>query len=185
MDDSVLEIPSKVNLNILRESADAACRTLELAEKHDLPFDDALNVNLPPPTNDALNASATSTPLSGRTPAVKTTASLLEIYNLLREFGGSLNATAEEVRNTVINKLLLETDNQDPNIRLKALKMLGEVPEIGLFGTTKTPPAAEKPDSEVAAKLKARLHELKQGVEGVYESTSRATDAPADEPVKE
>lgn len=163
MDDLVLEIPNKANLNVLRESAEAACRTLELAEKHDLAFDDDFNVNLPPP------ASSTAAP-SGKPPAVKTTTSLLEIYNMIREFGGNLSATADEVRNTVVNKLLLETDNPDARIRLKALELLGKVPEIGLFSDAKAPPPADAPDAEVAAQLKARLHELKQSVEGVYEA---------------
>lgn len=164
MDELLLEIPNKANFAELRELAGGACRTMELLEKHDLQFDDDMNVTLPPP---APSASSTA-----KLPAVRTTTSLLEIYNMLREYGGNLTATVEEVRNTVVNKLLLETDNPDARIRLKALELLGKVPEIGLFTDAKTPPPADASDSDVAARLKARLHELKQSVEGVYEAPS-------------
>ena len=164
MDELLLEIPNKANLAELRELAGGACRTMELLEKHDLQLDDDMNVNLPPP---ATAASSTAKP-----PAIRKTASLLEIYDMLREYGGNLNATAEEVRNTVVNKLLLETDNPDARIRLKALELLGKVPEIGLFVDIKAPPPADMAVSDVAARLKARLHELKQSVEGVYEAPS-------------
>ena len=164
MDELLLEIPNKANFAELRELAGDACRTMELLEKHDLQLDDDMNVTLPPP---ATAASSTTKP-----PAVRTTTALLEIYNMLREYGGNLTATVEEVRNTVVNKLLLETDNPDARIRLKALELLGKVPEIGLFTDAKTPPPADASDSDVAARLKARLHELKQSVEGVYEAPS-------------
>lgn len=164
MDDLVLEIPSKANLTELRESAEAACRTLELAEKHDLPFDDEFNVNLPPPANGPN--------LGIKAPAIRSSPSLLVIYNMIQEYGGSLNATAEEVRNTVFNKLLLETENPDPRVRIKALELLGKVPEVGLFTDPKLAARHEKPDSNVEEQLKARLHELKKSVEGVYETQS-------------
>jgi hypothetical protein len=156
-----LEIPNKTNLAELREIAEAACRTMELVEKHDLPLDDDLHINLPPPA---------STPVTNKTAPVKTSTSLLEIYNLLREYGVSLNATVDEVRNTIINKLLLETDNQDPGIRLKAMKMLGEIPEIGLFSPQKPKSNDEKEDSDVTERLKAKLQELKKDVDTVYET---------------
>lgn len=156
-----LEIPSRANLAELRENAEAACRTMELAEKHDLPLDEDLYLNLPPPAN-----SQNST----RLPVSKSSASLLIIYDMLREYGASLNATVEEVRNTIINKLLLETESQDPNVRLKALKMLGEVPEIGLFSPHKAPKSADTVDPDVSERLKAKLHELKKSAEGVYET---------------
>ena len=167
MEDLVLEIPSKANLTELRETAEAACRTLELAEKHDLPFDDDFNVNLPPPVD----------PVPTRAPAVRSSPSLLVIYNMIQEYGSGLNATAEEVRNTVFNKLLLETENPDAKVRIKALELLGKIPEIGLFTDPKLAARREKPDSDVAEQLKARLHELRKSVEGVYET--------AEEPTKE
>jgi hypothetical protein len=164
MDDLVLEIPNKANLAELRESAEAACRTIELAEKHDLSFDEEFNINLPPPAG-------TDVPPS-KMPVQRASASLLEIYNMLQEYGGSLNATTDQVRNTIINKLLLETDNPDGRIRIKALELLGKVPEIGLFSPSRGRKDPDDDDSDVTEKLKARLRDLKQGAEGVYEVAS-------------
>ncbi len=172
MDDLLLEIPNKVNLAALRESAETACRTLQLAEKHDLSFDDEYNVSLPPPANVGGTEEV---------PVPRATTSLLEVYNMIREYGGPLHATAEEVRNTIINKLLLETENTDGRIRIKALELLGKVPEIGLFVDPKDRDRSKNPDQAEADKLKARLKDqltdLKKDVEGVYEPQDGDTKA--------
>jgi hypothetical protein len=164
--DENLELPDELNLDALRSSASNACRNMDLLEKHNMTLvggfedeEDPFAVPLPPPV---LRSQSLTAP-------TKTTASLLQIYDLLQEFGGALNATPDEVRNTVVNKLILELDNPDPKVRLKALELLGTVPGIDLFGNKRGPAGTQKPDSPAKDRLKERLQQLKEGLAGVYD----------------
>ena len=174
--DGTLDLPDEINIADLQMSASSACKNLDLLEKHNMELsggfeedDDPFAVPLPPPK---LRAPAAKT---------KTTVALLEIYNILQEFGGALNATPEEVRNTIVNKLLLELENPDPKVRLKSIELLGTVPGIDLFGTKRV--AAEDKKTRVPAKdqLKERLQKLKESMEGVYDSPASPEEADTDQ----
>ena len=159
-----IELPSNFNYPELREIAEAACRNMALMEKHDvevhlLPFTPEPDEDKPEENKKAKRASST-------------TVSLLEAYNILEEYGGSLNATPDDIKNTVINKLLLETENADARIRLQALQFLGKINEIGLFAEKKEVTITHQNAADIKNKLKERLLELKQNAEGVYEAKS-------------
>jgi len=155
-----IELPNNFSYPELREAAEAACRNMSLMEKHDV------EVNLIPFTPEEPVAKQ-----EGKR-ASSTTVSLLEAYNILEEYGGSLNATPEDIKNTVINKLLLETENSDARIRLQALQFLGKINEIGLFAEKKEVTITHQNAADIKNKLKERLLELKQNAEGVYEAKS-------------
>jgi hypothetical protein len=38
-----------------------------------------------------------------------------------------------EIRHLVTNKLLLESENPDPRVRIRALELLGKITDVGLF----------------------------------------------------
>ena len=159
-----IELPSNFNYPELREIAETACRNMALMENHDvevhlLPFTPEPDEGKPEENKKAKRASST-------------TVSLLEAYNILEEYGGSLNATPEDIKNTVINKLLLETENSDARIRLQALQFLGKITEIGLFAEKKEVTITHQNAADIKNKLKERLLELKQNAEGVYEAKS-------------
>jgi hypothetical protein len=159
-----IELPNNFNYPELREIAETACRNMELMEKHDV------EINLIPFTPEPAGAEPEAKNKAKR--AASTTASLLEAYNILEEYGGSLNATPDDIKNTVINKLLLETENPDARIRLQALQFLGKINEIGLFAEKKEVTITHQNASDIKNKLKERLLELKQNAEGVYEAES-------------
>jgi hypothetical protein len=60
-------------------------------------------------------------------------ASLVLVGNILDEFGQSVVESANHIRHLVTNKLLLETENPDPRIRLRALELLGKISDVSLF----------------------------------------------------
>ena len=157
-----LELPSNFNYPELREIAEVACRNMALMEKHDV------EVNLIPFTPDPAEDKPEAKKKGKR--AAATTVSLLEAYNILEEYGGSLNATPEDIKNTVINKLLLETENPDARIRLQALQFLGKINEIGLFAEKKEVIITHQNAADIRSKLEERLLELKKNTEGVYEA---------------
>lgn len=157
-----IEIPNNFNYPELREIAETACRNMSLMEKHDV------EVELLPFSPEPLSETPQEKKKGKR--ASSTTVSLLEAYNILEEYGGSLNATPEDIKNTVINKLLLETENPDARIRLQALQFLGKINEIGLFAEKKEVTITHQNAADIKNKLKERLLELKQNAEGVYEA---------------
>ena len=58
---------------------------------------------------------------------------MLKLESLLTAYDHQIIKDAEQVRNYVKHKLLEETDNEDPKIRLKALELLGKVTDVGIF----------------------------------------------------
>lgn len=68
---------------------------------------------------------ANSAPLTP--PAVK------HLNALLNELDFEVLDVARRLKNYVTNKLILETNDADARIRLKALEMLGKVSDVGLF----------------------------------------------------
>ena len=148
-----LELPLTLNYSELREFAETACRNATLLEKHDI----------------ALEMGAEEETKVPKKRAQSTTASLLEAYDILEEYGGSLNATPEELHNAVVNLLLLEIQNPDPRQRLQAIVHLGKVTEVGTFSEKKEVTITHQNAADLKHKLKEQLLELKQNLDGVYE----------------
>jgi hypothetical protein len=76
---------------------------------------------------------------------------------------------AAEIRNTVVNKLLLETENTDGRIRIRALELLGKMTDVGLFTERKEITVTHQNADEVREKLREKLETLKKNADGVYE----------------
>jgi hypothetical protein len=99
------------------------------------------------------------------TPAV-----LLQTNDILKEFGQLVATHAAEIRNTVTNKLILETENPDARIRIRALELLGKMTDVGLFTDRKEITVTHQTADELREKLREKLTVLKQNAEGVYEA---------------
>ena len=56
-----------------------------------------------------------------------TPATLLLTDRILKDFGHSVVKSATQVRHLVTNKLIEETENPDPRIRIRALELLGKI----------------------------------------------------------
>ncbi len=59
--------------------------------------------------------------------------SIIVLENILSEYDKEILDVTRRLRTFVTNKLLLETEDQDPKIRLKALELLGKISSVGLF----------------------------------------------------
>ncbi len=93
---------------------------------------------------------------------------LLKVKSLLDEYGGLVAQQAEQVRNLVVNKLLLETESPDPKVRVKALELVGKMSGIDLFTDRKEVTIKHESSDELKNKLREKLERL------------RAIDAPAE-----
>jgi hypothetical protein len=72
---------------------------------------------------------------NGKMPAAKelTSGTVLNLEAILTEWDQEVLDVHRRLRNYVTNKLIAETVDPDPRVRLKSLEMLGKVSNVGLF----------------------------------------------------
>jgi|TARA_R110000744_G_scaffold380134_2_gene499903 hypothetical protein len=167
-----IEIPDNIKYMDLRERAEAACNTANLLGEHGLDIEpndednDIASTLLASFSKDVENTSKTLT--NSRTATLRP-ASLIQTNAILKEFGQIVAAHAAEIRHTVVNKLVLETENPDGRIRIRALELLGKMTDVGLFTERKEITVTHQNTDDLREKLREKLEVLKQNSEGVYE----------------
>jgi hypothetical protein len=90
-----------------------------------------------------------------------TPAALQLTADMLEQFGHKIVEDAVQVRHLVMNKLLQETDNPDPRIRIRALELLGKITDVGLFTERSEVTVTHQTTDDLRERLRARLTELK------------------------
>ena len=76
---------------------------------------------------------------------------------LLSEYDKTVVQSASQLRTYITNRLLLESDNKDPRIRMKALEMLGKISDVGLFTDKTEITMRHRPTEELEQLLRERL----------------------------
>lgn len=76
---------------------------------------------------------------------------------LLNEYDKQVVASAAQLRTYITNRLLLETNNQQASIRLRALEMLGKISDVGLFTDKTEITMRHRPTAELEQLLRERL----------------------------
>ena len=86
---------------------------------------------------------------------------LIMVSGILDTFGQSVVKNAVQVRHMVTNKLLIETENPDPRVRLKALELLGKITDVGLFADKSEVTVTHQTADDVRSRLRAKLTKMK------------------------
>jgi hypothetical protein len=170
-----VEIPDNITYMALTERAEAAFNTIKQLEEYGLittPDDEDNEVAAILAESYAKDIEKTSKAVSNNNLASMTPASIKQTALILQEFGSIMAGHAAEIRNTVVNKLLLETENTDGRIRIRALELLGKMTDVGLFTERKEITVTHQNAEEVRQKLREKLETLKQNADGVYEMTA-------------
>ena len=89
-----------------------------------------------------------------------TPATLLLTDRILKDFGHSVVKSASQVRHLVTNKLIEETENPDPRIRIRALELLGKVSDVGLFAEKSEVTITHQTSDDLKDKLREKLSRL-------------------------
>lgn len=169
-----MEVPDDAAYMDLKERVEAAVRTINELEDHGLEFDDPDDVD-----NDtaaalvtayAEDVERTSKALNHNRFNSLTPAVIVQTNDILKEFGHLVATHSAEIRNTVVNKLILETENADARIRIRALELLGKMTDVGLFTERKEITVTHQNADELREKLREKLTLLKQNADGVYEA---------------
>ena len=156
----------------LKERAEAACNTaLQLAEH---------GLDLEPTVEDEATAARlaiayaddpekTSKKVTAKKAAKLTPASIVLTNNILQEFGHSVAESATQIRYLVTNKLLLESENDDPRIRIRALELLGKISDVGLFAEKTEVTVTHQSTEDLRNKVRGKLEKFVQPVDDIAE----------------
>ena len=102
----------------------------------------------------------TSKKVTPKRVAALTPASLILTNSILQEFGRSVVESSVQIRHLVTNKLLLETDNPDPRVRIRALELLGKISDVGLFAEKSEVTITHQSTDDLREKLRSKLAKL-------------------------
>lgn len=87
--------------------------------------------------------------------------SLIFTRNILDEFGQQVVTRSVEIRHLVTNKLILESENPDARIRMRALELLGKITDVGLFTERSEVTITHQSTDDLKNALKEKLQRLK------------------------
>lgn len=144
----------------MRDRAMALCKTA----KH-------LGINIPAEDEDreaahtlakayAIDPVGASEKFDEKRAGTVTPAALIEAGSILDEFGQLVVKDALRVRNLVTNKLLLESDGPDWRQRQGALKMLGNMSDVGLFTEKREITHKNESAEELRDEIRRRLKDM-------------------------
>ena len=163
-----VEIPPDTAYVDLRERARAACASINLLQEHGLEVKETQEdkeVAAALTTAYAQNPQTTSQQVSHARASTLTPASLLNIRSYLDEYGRAVVTHAVEVRHLVTNRLIEESQNPDPRIRIRALELLGKHSDVGLFSERTEVTVTHQTTDELRAKLREKLVKLTRPVQ--------------------
>jgi len=88
---------------------------------------------------------------------------MLKLEALLTQYDHMVIEDAQQVRNYVTNRLLEESNDPDPKIRMRALENLGKISDVGLFTERKEITIHDKSTEELTDLLRSKLTRLIDG----------------------
>jgi hypothetical protein len=145
------------------EGVEAACETIRLLQE------EGLAVNTTPDDMDIAAqivedfAAKEDQPRQMPTPKTlssATPAAVLMTRRLLDEYSHAVVEHAVQLRHLVTNKLILESDNADPKIRIRALELLGKISDVGLFTERSEVVVTHQSNGELEERLRDKLRSL-------------------------
>lgn len=122
--------------NSLAEIAD----TIEVTDD-DITTARAVFTGSQPPTNTILSSPGT----------------VVHIKAILDEYDKVVVQTAAQLRTYVTNKLIVDSTNPDPRVRLKCYELLGKISDVGLFTDKTEVTMRHRPTEELEQLLRERL----------------------------
>lgn len=144
-------------------AADAAGNTLTLLAEHglDITYTNAdLEIAGEITRAYAEDPTGKACALTNRRIENMTPAALRALDTQLKKFSHNIIEDASQVRNYVTNKLIEESENPDPRIRIKALELLGKISDVGLFAEKREVTVTHKSNDELRDALRQKLSRL-------------------------
>jgi len=154
-------LPGRYRYSDLKRRIEAACATAQFLEEHGAQYPqpkqsekEAAAQIVTAYVEDATTASKNTQIERESTQAIKYAKSLLD------EYGHRVVDSAQQIRHHVTTKLIHESENADPKVRLKALELLGKIADVGLFAERTEVTVTHQTSDEIKDKLRAKLEKL-------------------------
>lgn len=158
--DSAIPLPKdNSGVDNFRERTDAAVKTAELLELDTTPTEEDKAEAEQAVYNLAENETRASKALTKKASQIKP-ATYGQVKDLLDEFSVRVVDNAVQIRLLVTNKLLLESGNEDPKIRIRALELLGKITDVGLFTEKTEVTINQQSTQDLTASLRAKIRRL-------------------------
>jgi len=164
----------------LRERISAAAATLDLLSEVGYEFDisdDDIAAANDLAKSFAKDPAATSKTTTHRRASSLAPATIALVKTILDEFGHEIAESSKAIRNLVVNKLIIESENPDARIRIKAIEMLGKMSDVALFTERSEVLITHQSTDDLKSKLKEKLQRLRESTttlvqnhEGIYEA---------------
>ena len=79
---------------------------------------------------------------------------------IIEEFNHSVVESSKQLRNLVTNKLIIESENPDPRVRMRALELMGKISDVGLFTDKSEVTITHQTTDDLKEKLRGKLAKL-------------------------
>jgi hypothetical protein len=93
---------------------------------------------------------------------------VVHIKSLLDEYDKVVIHSAAQLRTYVTNKLILDSANPDPRIRIKCYELLGKISDVGLFTDKTEITLRHRPTEELEQLLRERLMKTIEADDNAY-----------------
>lgn len=158
-----IPVQDEQKLMELPDRLDALAKTVEELEKHGL--DTTPRANDEDVAATLLDAHAqdpekTKKMVTTKRAATLTPASIQMAAGIVKEFNHSIVDSALQLRHLVTNKLVLESENPDPRVRMRALELLGKISDVGLFTEKSEVTITHQTTDDLKDKLREKLAKL-------------------------
>ena len=158
-----IPVQDEQKLMELPDRLDALAKTVEELEKHGL--DTTPTVEDEDVAATLLDAHAqdpekTQKMVTTKRAATLTPASIQMAAGIVKEFNHSIVDSALQLRHLVTNKLVIESENPDPRVRMRALELLGKISDVGLFTEKSEVTITHQTTDDLKDKLREKLAKL-------------------------
>jgi len=158
-----IPVEDEQKLMELPDRLDALAKTVEELEKHGL--DTTPTVEDEDVAATLLDAHAqdpekTQKMVTTKRAATLTPASIQMAAGIVKEFNHSIVDSALQLRHLVTNKLVIESENPDPRVRMRALELLGKISDVGLFTEKSEVTITHQTTDDLKEKLREKLTKL-------------------------
>lgn len=110
---------------------------------------------------------------------------VVHLKAVLDEYDKVVIQSAAQLRIYVTNRLIADSANPDPKVRLKCYELLGKISDVGLFTDKTEITLKHRPTEELEQLLRERLMKTLEGDMFVHDKVPKASNAPALNPAED
>jgi len=160
--DLAIPFPKKgAKLNDFREKVEAACRTAELLGLDD-DYDEKDVKEATPAILAAIDPEESKAKQALKATESFKTGTYHAVNGILKEYSVRVVENATQIRLLVTNKLLLEAENPDPRIRMRALELLGKITDVGLFTEKSEVTVTHRSTDDLVESIRQKIERMRE-----------------------